>query len=647
MLELLSDSTARCIEFPFAAVDYQLIADQLLELTGATATLVNSWDMSLGHAVTEAMAGPEDLAQKTKKLLGFNPVGRRWRVGPQLRKRHKSGIVAKIDGIHSLSGGQIPRQMCKQIEKTLYFGDIYCVNLIHGEETLGNIVIIMPADGQLKESGIVEMFARVVAAAIVRKRAEKAMLESQERYRRLVEYSRDAVFIASQDKRYVEINPATCQLLGYEREELLQMGIPDMIPFKIFDMPLLDRLVKHGFLYSEVTLKSKDGRFIPAEINATVLPDGNYLGTVRNISDRRQAEKALRESERFLSSVFESIQDSLSVIDKDFNIIKTNSVAEQANLHAIPLVGKKCYRAYHGYEDICPGCPALAALREGKTARAVMPKKGENGETAGWLDLYCYPFVDLTTGQTKGVIVYIRDITEKLEMEQEMARLERLNLVGEMAASIGHEVRNPMTTVRGFLQMLGEKKEYLKDREFFDLMIEELDRANSIITNFLSLAKNTPVELENQNLNDILNAIFPLLTADAVNSNMDIIKETGIVPDLLLNEKEIRQLILNIVRNGLEAMDNGGTMTIKTFIEGDEVVLSIKDQGGGIRPDLLNKIGTPFFTTKDHGTGLGLAVCYGIATRHNAAINVETGPLGTTFLIRFQIRVPSPAAGGT
>jgi signal transduction histidine kinase len=215
-------------------------------------------------------------------------------------------------------------------------------------------------------------------------------------------------------------------------------------------------------------------------------------------------------------------------------------------------------------------------------------------------------------------IVY--NITELKKMETEMARLDRLNLIGEMAAGIGHEIRNPLTTVRGFLQLLEEKQENDQYRQYYDLMIQELDRANGIITEFLFLAKNKTVEFKKQSLNKIIRTILPLIEADAVSSNQCIQLDLQEVAEISLNENEIRQLILNLVFNGLEAMPPGGTLTIRTFQEGQEVVLAIQDQGEGIKPELLSKVGIPFFTTKDAGTGLGLAVCYSIAARHNASV---------------------------
>jgi len=235
------------------------------------------------------------------------------------------------------------------------------------------------------------------------------------------------------------------------------------------------------------------------------------------------------------------------------------------------------------------------------------------------------------------LIVNVTDITERKQLEKEMARLERLNLVGEMAIGIGHEIRNPMTTVKGFLQILMTRAEYDKDRDYFEIMVSELDRANSIITEFLSLAKDKVIELKPQNLNNIVEALFPLISADGMVTDQLIDLELWDIPNLNLDEKEIRQLILNLVRNGFEAMPKGGKLTIKTFREGSDVVLAVTDSGKGIEPEVLEKIGTPFFTTKDTGTGLGLAVCYSIAARNNARIEIETGPQGTTFYVRFKV----------
>ncbi|WP_094607646.1 Adaptive-response sensory-kinase SasA [Sporomusa silvacetica DSM 10669] len=236
---------------------------------------------------------------------------------------------------------------------------------------------------------------------------------------------------------------------------------------------------------------------------------------------------------------------------------------------------------------------------------------------------------------TERITFFGRNITEKKKLENEIGRLDRLNIVGEMAASIGHEIRNPLTTVRGYLQMFGMKDKYAEHKEQFSTMIEELDRANLIITEFLSLAKNKAVNFQHANLNEIIHTLLPLLQADALHRGNEIKIELGNIPELDLDKKEIRQLLMNLVRNAEEAMLSKGTIVIKTGLDEGQVSLSVQDSGRGIPKDILDKLGTPFFTTKDTGTGLGLPVCYRIAERHNAKIKVKTGVNGTTFFVKF------------
>ena len=220
------------------------------------------------------------------------------------------------------------------------------------------------------------------------------------------------------------------------------------------------------------------------------------------------------------------------------------------------------------------------------------------------------------------ILRYISEQTDR------MARLDRLNTIGEMAASIGHEVRNPLTTVRGFLQYIGNKQKLEGYKSHFQLMIEELDRANAIITDFLALAKNKSMNFKEGQLNTIIREVTPMLEADALRYNCRLELDLQAIPPLVFDETSLRQLILNIVRNGIEAMPQGGKVKICTYNSDSTVFLTFSDEGMGIAPELMDKLGTPFFTTKDNGVGLGLAVCYRIVERHNAKLVVENLPEG-------------------
>ena len=232
----------------------------------------------------------------------------------------------------------------------------------------------------------------------------------------------------------------------------------------------------------------------------------------------------------------------------------------------------------------------------------------------------------------------VEDRTTKLKESLEtVQRLERLNLVGKMAATVGHEVRNPLTSIKGFLQLMKHKQSDPDHLEYFDIMISEIDRANSIITKFLSISRNKATKMNRGNLKEVVSSILPLIEADAVYQNMKLITEFEEVPDILLNEQEINQLVLNLARNGIEAMETGGCLTIKIEQWSNEVILTVADEGPGIRQEVLEKLGTPFFTTKESGTGLGLVVCNSIAERHSAELKIISSSEGSTFEVHFEI----------
>lgn len=227
------------------------------------------------------------------------------------------------------------------------------------------------------------------------------------------------------------------------------------------------------------------------------------------------------------------------------------------------------------------------------------------------------------------------DITERTKYQNEIIKLERLNLLGQMSASIAHEIRNPLQTVRGFLQVVESKKEMVPYLKFFDLMIKELDRANRIITEFLSLSRTKPTNLRLCNINEIVNKVLPLIKIQAIKEAKSVDSELNNVPDVWLDEDEIKQVLLNLIKNSLEAIKTYESVKISTIQDGDTVLLTVEDKGHGIPKEHQNKVGVPFFTTKSNGTGLGLTMSYNIMERHNASIEFQSDSKGTTFYLRF------------
>lgn len=267
-------------------------------------------------------------------------------------------------------------------------------------------------------------------------------------------------------------------------------------------------------------------------------------------------------------------------------------------------------------------------------------------QTAQGVKYFQYTLCPLSFGrkEVEMVISYVKDITEWKAAEiTMMGQIEQLrqvinksDLIGEMAAGIAHEIRNPMTVIKGYLQFFS-KKIAGNMSEQFNVVLSELDRVEQIISNFLSVAKNKAEAPKYQDLNQIIKEVAPLIFADAINQGINLnVKLADQLPELLLSTTEIKQLILNLTRNGIEAMEQHGTLTIETRYKDNKVYLYISDCGCGISKEWQEKMFAPFSTTKENGTGLGLSVCSSIVGQHNGVISVQsTEGEGTTFTIRF------------
>ena len=261
--------------------------------------------------------------------------------------------------------------------------------------------------------------------------------------------------------------------------------------------------------------------------------------------------------------------------------------------------------------------------------------------------------------QNDQVIALIRNISDRKKIEKEslqsresfeklqhktieqqgtakkIIRLDSYDYVGKLIASLGHEIKNPLTTIKGFLQLLQAKSK--NNEEYFNIIFAELDAIHHTLTDFLSLAAKKAQAFTTGNINDVVADIGPLLKANAALHQQHIQIKLGHISDITLDKAQIRRLIVNLTNNGYEAMSAGGHLSLKTTASANHVNLIIKDEGHGISPELLSKIGTPFITTKKNGTGLGLAICCHIAAVHHALLAVESTADGTTFTIQFPI----------
>jgi two-component system sporulation sensor kinase B len=237
---------------------------------------------------------------------------------------------------------------------------------------------------------------------------------------------------------------------------------------------------------------------------------------------------------------------------------------------------------------------------------------------------------------TMWLITYLMvRIRENIAVRQEVQRSEKLNVLSELAASVAHEIRNPMTVARGFMQILSQSQVTEEKKLIYTTMvIEEIDRAQNIITDYLSFAKPQAEKLEELDISTLFlklnNLIHPYASMHGVEINFNT--EPSLV--IKANNEKMIQCLVNLTKNGIEAMPTGGTLLISGFKKGSMIILQIKDNGIGMTAEQVSRLGTPFYSMKDKGTGLGMMVSYRIIKTFGGIIEVTSQlDQGTCFTI--------------
>jgi two-component system, sporulation sensor kinase B len=238
----------------------------------------------------------------------------------------------------------------------------------------------------------------------------------------------------------------------------------------------------------------------------------------------------------------------------------------------------------------------------------------------------------------------MENIFERTKLQQELQRAEKMNAIGQLAASVAHEIRNPMTVVKGFLQIFLTKNLSEEEHMYIKLMIDELNRAETIINDYLSLAKPDIGKLELIDSKDMAEKVMDLMTSYAMLSK-NISLHTEIKEDVQIrgNKNELKQVLINILKNGIEAMKDGGRLSLTLERQDSFGVFIISDNGIGMTEEELARLGTAFYSLKERGTGMGLMVCYQIVERMKGQIKVKSKKgEGTTFEIMIPEFADSP-----
>lgn len=242
-------------------------------------------------------------------------------------------------------------------------------------------------------------------------------------------------------------------------------------------------------------------------------------------------------------------------------------------------------------------------------------------------------------GHAAGSMLCMRDVTEDKKFQKEIIQSEKLAVVGQLAAATAHEIRNPLTSIKGFLQLLEHRlkgnQHESEIKEYTRIMVEEVDRMEKIIRDFLLMTKPSDVTREQADLNAVIERMLVLVQNQATLRNIEVVTDLMPLPHVLMHKEAIQQVILNLLRNAFEAMNIGGVLTLKTYEEVKYVAVVVNDTGVGMTEEEIANLGSPFYSTKTEGTGLGLTVSSKIIREHGGLLEVESVKnVGTTITIK-------------
>ncbi|WP_050770919.1 PAS domain-containing sensor histidine kinase [Bacillus coahuilensis] len=356
---------------------------------------------------------------------------------------------------------------------------------------------------------------------------------------------------------------------------------------------------------------------------------------VRNVSERYHILQELRRSEERFRKIFEGTFDGMIISDHDLRVVDINPIAcgilslnkdlvLGRDIRTIMNLPKKLQDRFNRY---------LSYLKEEGQGNITLEVPDSRDKTR---------FIEISSKYkvlSNLNLTVIRNITEQVEMQEQLRKSDTLSVVGELAAGIAHEIRNPMTALKGFIQLL-ENSMQEDHSMYFHVIKSELQRIESIITEFLILAKPQAVQYQDSNLEKIVQETVELLNAQALLHNVQIIIHCDKdLPKIYAEPNQLKQVFINIIKNAIEVMPSGGEVVLSLTKEKDnEVKISIKDTGAGIPKNKIKKLGEPFYTTKERGTGLGLMVSFKIIREHNGTIEVDSiENEGTTFHIRLPV----------
>ncbi|MDF2684192.1 MAG: sensor histidine kinase [Brevibacillus sp.] len=480
-----------------------------------------------------------------------------------------------------------------------------------------------------------------------KKQIAAELQETKELLDALLQQSADAVTIIGTKGKVEQMNQAAVKLFGYTKEMVIGQTLPHIPDEKKEEIRKIFAQVVNGrsFIGCETRRIHHDGSIVPVSLSLT--PVLNAAGQVvriiscsRDMREHKLIEQELKASQANYRLITENMSDMIFVYKTDGSVLYASaSHTKQLGYPIQEFLGMSVLdqaRLIHPDDVELVTSLFVREWTDENETTVVYRLRHRDGH---WVSVESrYKPIRDEEGRVDSVMIVSRDVSEIMETKELLRQSDKLSAIGQLAAGIAHEIRNPLTSLRGFVQLLQAS---MADQRYCEIMLSELDRINFIVTELLVLAKPQGMKFSEKNPGLIIQNVVSLLESQANMNN--VIFHVNMDPQLPMiscDENQLKQVFINICKNAIEALPEGG----EVFVEGKSMMdsriqISIRDTGCGIEPSRMPRLGEPFYTTKENGTGLGLMVSYRILEDHGGSFSIESErDKGTTVHITLPVQ---------
>jgi PAS domain S-box-containing protein len=490
--------------------------------------------------------------------------------------------------------------------------------------------------------------------------------ESEEKLRGIFDSSPDGIIVTDPKATIVECNPAAVKMFGFSsKTDATGKNVFALAGMQNSDKMLdfLGKLLRQGAGTArniEYSFINKKGCEVAGEfsVNATKDDSGRvtgYVAVTKDLTERKKMEAAFKQERDMLENVAANIGAGLTIISRDYRILWANQLLKEIN--GDNLEDKLCYSIYDKSGKICPDCGVKKVFESdvavdrhdypskyGWTELIVTPIKDKDGKVVAALELAVNiterkQLQDKLADYSQRLEEMVEQRTEQLKQTQsKLVRSGRLAAIGELAGMVGHDLRNPLTSIKGaayYLKSRRASENAVKRKEMLETIDKAIEYSNKIVNDLLEYSREIKLDLIETTPKSLLKDALPFIDLP---ENIQLKDSTKNKPLIKADTGKINRVFVNLIKNAIDAMPEGGKLVITSKESGNNVEITFKDSGTGMSKETLNKLWSPLFTTKAQGMGFGLAICKRIVEAHGGKISAEsTFGKGTKFTVTLPI----------